>query len=1331
MKRSCVLQPSKGVSQFNKLKKQLGYSKAVDVFLVAINPKFKQDYKDSLQLDSQGVPTIQSILSNEYIQGLINQDQIAGIYSQDYVPMEDTIDNFETIMNQTYQFNTTSEHNDKFIAVMQRNDDGKIQTRIVPRTQQNIDKYNNDYSTFKLNQRISQILGSLGINIGTLYDYEFQAGRVGVTDFSKAKGMAQDFSSIIRVANNVAGAKSISEEFSHLMIGVFRNENFIQRSLNYLKQNEDILKFILGDEYEDTLQFHDNDMESVAEEALGRVLQDNLIDYHPGKETLLERTLAYIRDKFKGYDYSEIEKAIIYADSEMKQFAKRVLEKEVEIQSQDIENSYREKQFNSLAQRLERNIKILQGGINTEIQRYSITKNSDTKQQIGAKINLLRDLKDNQHVLEGICRYALGAVEELKRLNTRLDALTKAGNTGTMMEYKFQVLRQVRSYTQSYGQFISDINDALTEDDLEYESLTQTERDEDLLEWMRNEITIVDKDGEEQKIDMRQTIAEINQLSRSLNSKFTKIGTPLFCETLRPFLPEGFVDKNGDKITVEDLMKSANDISWFDKWLDPMGDSSSLLLQLIDAQVKDARTKARLETIVYIRREQALMKEFEDAGIREYKWMFEIDHNGNKSGNYITAVNHAEYQLQKQLKIQELHEKYGDKPKGDDAKAFKQELREWRKENAVNEFSDIPNPVKYRNEQFFNIKEHDKTRYDLYMKFIALKKEIDDKLGASAPDLFVAIQKRKDGLQRIADSTKSAGELWENIKQIEKERWTDSEDDDQIFGETSKKALLDFDGHEFMKLPTLYVARLKNPNEISEDIFSSLMSYTYSSCIFEQMDNIVDGLEVGRALINDRENFDVYETRGGKQVMQKLKFYGDAYKQNAKKIESNLIQKLNEFYESHVYMRYLKDQGEFLGINVNKGTSRLLEYASLAQLGFNFLANIANVATGKSMQRIEAISGEYFGYKELLDADKEYAAQLPKFISEMGNRVKSSKLYLFDQLFDVKQTFDRTVKQSQYKNVIKRLFGEQFAFFGQEMGDHWLYSRSAIAMAKRQRVLKDGKEMSLWDALQVSTDKNGIPYLDMDNITNTDGSAFNINEFQRMVANVNQGLFGVYNTEDSNAANRVALGRLLQQYRKWIKPQMNKRFMGKQYNIALQREQEGYYRTLIRLIYDGIRGKQQIGTWFKDLSDMEKRNLRRVLAEMVQFMALALCVKIIDWPDDKDRSRWLKLAEYIAKREVHELGGLAPSPIMIQEQLKNLKTPIPALSAVQNFINLGISTFDPEDWFDEIQSGPYKGMSTYRKNWIKAPIPGVAQYRMIDKFVNELDNSINYYARPY
>jgi hypothetical protein len=86
---------------------------------------------------------------------------------------------------------------------------------------------------------------------------------------------------------------------------------------------------------------------------------------------------------------------------------------------------------------------------------------------------------------------------------------------------------------------------------------------------------------------------------------------------------------------------------------------------------------------------------------------------------------------------------------------------------------------------------------------------------------------------------------------------------------------------------------------------------------------------------------------------------------------------------------------------------------------------------------------------------------------------------------------------------------------------------------------------------------------------------------------------------------------------------------------------------------------------------------------------------------------------------------------MLQENLKTFKSPLPSLTTMQNGLNVILSAVDPSDWTDEISSGPYKGLSTFEKNIIKSPIPIVAQYRQIDKFVSDIDNSINYYARPY
>ena len=428
-------------------------------------------------------------------------------------------------------------------------------------------------------------------------------------------------------------------------------------------------------------------------------------------------------------------------------------------------------------------------------------------------------------------------------------------------------------------------------------------------------------------------------------SRFNNIAKPLFAEFLKPFLPDGFIDKNGNKINIQDLLNVAeHDITWFDRWLDPMSDSSNLALQLINTAVSEQKSKTRDQTIADIRNIMNLMQKFESIGIRTFGWMFDVDSDGNKSGLYMSPIKYAEFQKDYKDELEYLEQKYGTDLSGDIAQKYNKELEEWREIHCVNAFSDKPNPNYYRNERYFDMREKEPEKFKLFLEFIDMKRKLDDLHGIYIDD-FAAIQIRKDGFQRIADSSRSVSDLWENFKQMENERWLDAEDDDQIFGQQTKKALIDFDGREFLKLPALYVMKLKNPNELSEDVFSTLIAYSYSAHNFYNMNKVIDALEVGRDII--RENMEVVETRGGKQLFQSIKILDDISRQRVKKTESNIIQRLNDYYESQVYGRYLKDHGTIgeTRLNTNKVVSRVLEWSSLAQLGFNFLANIANVAT--------------------------------------------------------------------------------------------------------------------------------------------------------------------------------------------------------------------------------------------------------------------------------------------------------------------------------------------------------------------------------------------------
>jgi len=119
------------------------------------------------------------------------------------------------------------------------------------------------------------------------------------------------------------------------------------------------------------------------------------------------------------------------------------------------------------------------------------------------------------------------------------------------------------------------------------------------------------------------------------------------------------------------------------------------------------------------------------------------------------------------------------------------------------------------------------------------------------------------------------------------------------------RGLKNFDGSEFMSLPILYTNRLKNPDDLSTDVFGSMMAYAYAALNYEQIENVIDPLEVGRTVMLNRKTV---ETRGNKQVVEKIKGFNiEAVNQIFKNEGSNINAKLNDFFSSKIYHRYLKD----------------------------------------------------------------------------------------------------------------------------------------------------------------------------------------------------------------------------------------------------------------------------------------------------------------------------------------------------------------------------------------------------------------------------------------
>jgi hypothetical protein len=91
--------------------------------------------------------------------------------------------------------------------------------------------------------------------------------------------------------------------------------------------------------------------------------------------------------------------------------------------------------------------------------------------------------------------------------------------------------------------------------------------------------------------------------------------------------------------------------------------------------------------------------------------------------------------------------------------------------------------------------------------------------------------------------------------------------------------------------------------------------------------------------------------------------------------------------------------------------------------------------------------------------------------------------------------------------------------------------------------------------------------------------------------------------------------------------------------------------------------------------------------------------------------------------------------MMATEGLKTIQSPAVVLSTTKLFAQAIVTTMWPGNWIPDednlVKSGKYEGHTYIYKRWAELPIPPFAQFRQINKFIDDLDVSRRYYARDY
>ena len=1328
MAKSCAIIPQvrnrRGEIVDSKLFKDLlsftsnNRSEAVKLYQITKSQEFIRQTDGKLSFDENGEPTMKSLFDNTTIDSYISEQQVMdklnkdighykkGSRSLNYVP--DTTSNFDSLVERAIKFNNESEFNNDYVALVNKTIDAEtgekaLNIEVQKRTREKVEVARKMESNQRLNSRLREILNSHGVTVGALNELEQREGARGVTDFDVAKEAANGLVELIRLAQGSEGEVVLPEEFAHFAIAALGDNPLVNRLINIIQSNG-LAQNIIGETYDSYVTAYKGDELRLAKEAAGKLLAKHLLENEdiptaPYKN-ILQRLITAVKNFFSRFNPASVKKAMANADRGMGQLAKEILNGQID-EELNLENITETGRYYNLAERVSRDKRIVQNIIDNELKRLKIyekrnpeSKFSDTQRLLIDRLEL--ELADNNEI-EGIYTFLDSTLNSLRGVNRRL--LELQNTAATDANERARVLRDVRNYLYSYKGIIDTIRDALLEE----------------------ETSSNNRYGERVRIALDDTTLLLGDLF----SRYTKVAMPLFVDFIKPYIGESIVvpfgKYKGKVIKAEDLVKVADDdISFFDRYLDSMADSSSYMLKVMDQAVKQSKERGRLRTIGFRRRLEAAGIKLEQAGVKDMEWMFETDSKGNKTGRYISELDYATYTERRNKMYADLQQKYGENPTGEDAEKFKAERKAWYNENTeIVDGKRKPKQSIYVSERFRNLNQAQREFYDTIME---IKTELDSFLPDKYTTLLNTVKIRKDLVERVKSSggvKEGSTQIWEAIKDQFIRRGDDTE-----FGD--RATVKDFEGNEVQVLP-IYYTKLRDGesnNDISTDVIATMTAYAAMATDFDEMNSVIHLLETGRDVL--RDNLEITKTRGGKPLMEKFTSVGRKVESivTKGKEDRRILQRLDDFFEMQVYGRYMADEGTFGSSKIDKGkvVNVINRITSLNMLGLNLLSGISNVATGKVMMRIESFAGDFFNEKDTIIADRNYGTALPAYLAEVGNRVKTSKLALWDELFNVMQEYETDIKEVNFdrKTWFSRMFGSSALFILNNAGEHWMQNRTSLALANRYK-MKDpnGKTVSLWDAMEVVyTDPNnkklGATLRVKEGYTKEDGTEFtqkDIIAFSRKSAAINQRMHGIYNKLDRSAVQRLAIGRMAIMFRKWIKPSLNRRFKSASKNLDLDEWTEGYYRTagrfLTQLAKELKEGQFSIVANWKNLDKTEKANIKRAMTEVGHFLILIAFLGLVDWGDE-DRPWLEKMVEYQARRLRTELGAFIPGPRMTREAFTILKSPAAGIKTMEGSLDLigllnpyNYEIFGGEDAL--IQSGRYKDHSKAYRLFFESP----------------------------
>lgn len=564
--------------------------------------------------------------------------------------------------------------------------------------------------------------------------------------------------------------------------------------------------------------------------------------------------------------------------------------------------------------------------------------------------------------------------------------------------------------------------------------------------------------------------------------------------------------------------------------------------------------------------------------------------------------------------------------------------------------------------------------------------------------------------------------------------YTVKDDDDRYMIENAKRS----DGSLVKLIPTRYIKMLDNPDAITNDVVGSIIHYYKMAVNYEKMSEAAPELELALDFIS---RMDFKDKKGGR----------------ISGVESKTYDKMKDLMDRFVYgmekdakeVDIKLPKGKHVKLSIDKLVNNLAAYTRIQGISQNLNVILTGLITNKIQNRLEAMSGIYFGNEELAKATKTLLPAYVDAIKNIGKANNKNKVLCYLEFLGVVRDNEQTFSKLNQSRLLRAL-NQHYWYFGHEIGDIITKGKLALSVAffnkydpetgkfvnKNQflRKFKDKKKgKAAWKALNI-TFFDAFEVKDNQLVVRPDYAKIVDEKTLNRIKNTTKQIATRIDTQltdlDKSKLHSTLIGQLLLIYRNFILVNLQTKFLTKrQFNYSTGMWSEAQipaaYEYLKRHYFDKSK-IDQLKELYKDhydeLDDYEKGCLKRVTYELLfSTLGFWLISSIIRAIADEDRDNWWKQeAAYLTLRASLETRG----NVLPIEVFNMLNTPTAAWSTLQYWGDL--TTVALQDPTEEINKGPYRGLNRLQRSLIKAtPLRSIYEARDPRSKLEYYDNLIS------